>query len=67
MLQDTSKLAEAQQRLGQARTSLLRSYGGPNLERMRVLHGNYSPELAMYASHTADNMRITLLQFLEFK
>lgn len=46
MLQDTSKLAEAEQRLKQARESLHRSYG-PNLERMRVLHGNFTPELAL--------------------
>lgn len=51
MLQDTSKLAEAQARLRRAREQLHRSYG-PNLERMRVLHGNFTPELAMWAPCT---------------
>ena len=46
MLRDASKLSEAGERLRQARASLHRSYGA-DMERMRVLHGNYSPELAL--------------------
>ena len=46
MLQDNTKLAEARERLQKARGSLQRSYG-PIMERMRVLHGFFTPELGL--------------------
>ena len=44
-LKDEQSLAAAQQRLAQARQCLARSHG-PGLERIKVLHGNFCPELA---------------------
>ena len=45
-LRDEQSLAAAQQRLAQARQCFARSHG-PNQERIKVLHGNFCPELAM--------------------
>ncbi|CAL5222997.1 g5442 [Coccomyxa viridis] len=46
-LRDEQSLAAAQERLAQARQCFARSHG-PNQERIKVLHGNFCPELAMY-------------------
>lgn len=48
-LQDAAQLATARQRLSKARACLARSHG-PNGERLRVLHGNFRPELATCAN-----------------
>ncbi|KAK9803479.1 hypothetical protein WJX73_006601 [Symbiochloris irregularis] len=47
MLQDQSKLAEAHDRLQHARKRLQQSYG-KELERARVLYGNFRPELSLF-------------------
>ena len=52
-LQDAAQLATARQRLTKARGCLARSHG-PNGERLRVLHGNFRPELATCASVLRD-------------
>ena len=44
-LRDEASLAAAQQRLAQAQQCFCRSHG-PNLERIKVLHGDFCPELA---------------------
>mmetsp|Transcript_25215 Transcript_25215/g.70529 ORF Transcript_25215/g.70529 Transcript_25215/m.70529 type:complete len:486 (-) Transcript_25215:232-1689(-) len=46
-LQDRSYLASAAKRLQEARQTLAKSHG-QNFERMRVLHGDFRPELATY-------------------
>lgn len=45
LLQDTSRLGVSAERLARARAMLARAHG-PNLERLRVLHGGFSPEAA---------------------
>lgn len=46
-LQDSGRLAAARAKLRRARTCLAASHGA-HLERLRVLHGNFQPELAIY-------------------
>lgn len=54
-LQEVAQLAAARERLAKARACLERSHG-PAGERLRVLHGNFRPELATCASvQTADS------------
>ena len=48
-LRDAASLGAATERLGKARAWLQRSHG-PNLERMKVLHGDFSPELSTCAT-----------------
>ena len=45
-LRDEQSLAAAQQRLARSRQCLACSHG-PGLERIKVLHGDFCPELAM--------------------
>lgn len=47
-LRDAASLGAATERLAKARACLQRSHG-PNLERIKVLHGDFSPELATCA------------------
>lgn len=72
-LQDSSKLAAASERLAAARKALRASHG-PDLARLRVLHGEFRPELALCAaylsrSYSCDMMIVqfsvldTLMQF----
>ena len=49
MLRQVSQLAAGQARLVKARKCLERSHGAGG-ERLRVLHGNFRPELATCAS-----------------
>ena len=44
-MRDAGSLGAAQERLATARACLQRAHGA-NLERLKVLHGNFSPELA---------------------
>lgn len=44
-MQNESRLAGARQQLRRARDTLTRAHG-PALERLRVLHGGFRPELA---------------------
>ncbi|EIE20769.1 hypothetical protein COCSUDRAFT_48401 [Coccomyxa subellipsoidea C-169] len=65
-LRDAASLGAATERLGKARSWLQRSHG-PNLERMKVLHGDFTPELTTYvrlellegvgAFHAGDNAK----------
>ncbi|KAK9821402.1 hypothetical protein WJX74_010307 [Apatococcus lobatus] len=46
-LRQVDKLSQAQQRLAVARAALAKSHG-PDKERLRMLHGNFIPQLAVY-------------------
>ena len=46
LLQDAGRLGVSAERLARARSRLARAHG-PNLERLRVLHGGFAPEAAM--------------------
>ena len=48
-LRDAASLGAATERLNKARVCLQHSHG-PNLERIKVLHGDFSPELATCAN-----------------
>jgi hypothetical protein len=45
-LRDVSRLGVCSERLGSARRMLARAHG-PHQERLRLLHGGFSPEQAM--------------------
>lgn len=65
-LRDAASLGAATERLGKARSWLQRSHG-PNLERMKVLHGDFTPELTTCAplpSLQLPNMRPKAAQSL---
>ncbi|GBF88993.1 hypothetical protein Rsub_01492 [Raphidocelis subcapitata] len=47
LLRDIGRLGVSAARLSKAREALARAHG-PNLERVRVLHGGFSPEVATY-------------------
>ena len=46
VLKDMAKLTDAGKRLSEARKGFLRAHG-PKLERIRILHGSFCPELAV--------------------
>ena len=50
VMRNIRRLAEARARLSECRCRLARSHGA-GLERLRVLQGNFSPELATCAFH----------------
>ncbi len=52
-LQDSARLAAAAAKLRRARACLAAAHGA-ELERLRVLHGDFQPELAMCALDTLD-------------